>query len=86
MCSLLEEWSTGWGLLVIDLGYSTFTLVRDLNAEEICNLYQHLIQLPNFDNSNFIAEADFVFEDSFFDDEVDELEMEQYRVKFWKRI
>ena len=60
--------------------------VKDLNAEEMVNIYQHLIQLPNFDNSNFIAEADFVFEDNLYDDEVDELEMEQYRVKFWKRI
>ena len=28
VCSLLEDWSGGWGLLVIDMGYSMYTQVR----------------------------------------------------------
>ena len=28
LCCLLEEWSGGWGLLVIDLGYTMFTQVQ----------------------------------------------------------
>ena len=88
VCSLLEDWSGGWGLLVIDMGYSMYTQVRELDADEMLNLYQHLIQMPNFESSNFVAEAEFTFEQdqALREDEIDELEMEAYRTNFWRKL
>jgi len=86
LCSLLEEWSGGWGLLVIDLGYSMYTQVGELDANEMVNLYQQLIQMPNFGSSNFVAEAEFTFEQSLMDDEIDETEMDAYRTNFWRKL
>ena len=88
LCSLLEEWSGGWGLLAIDLGFSMYTQVRELDANHMVNLYQHLIQMPNFGSSNFVAEAEFTFEQSqsIREDEIDEDEMDAYRTNFWRKL
>ena len=74
--------------MVIDMGYSMYTQVRELDADEMLNLYQHLIQMPNFESSNFVAEAEFTFEQdqALREDEIDELEMEAYRTNFWRKL
>ena len=43
VCSLLEEWSGGWGLLIIDMGYSMYTQVHSYRAmSKRCNNIESL--------------------------------------------
>ena len=60
--------------------------MRDLDANEMVNLYQHLIQMPNFGTSNFVAEAEFTFEQSLIEEEIDETEMDAFRTNFWRNL
>lgn len=60
--------------------------MRDLDADEMVHLYQHILLMPNFGSSNFVAEAEFTFEQSLVEEEVDEDEMEAYRTNFWRKI
>ena len=82
---LMEQWGSGWGLLAIDLGYTVLTMVKDLSVEEMITLYQLMIQLPNFHQSNFVSEAEF-HDELALEEDVDEDELENFKREFWKNV
>jgi len=82
----LEEWAGGWGLVAIDMGYTLYTMVRDLSSEEMMTLYQNISKLPNFENSNLVIEANLMRQHKTYDDDDDSEDLEIYRQEFWKRF
>ena len=87
LCAILERWGKGWGILILDMFQDEFnftTQVVDLDIIQILDLYKVLVNLPDFSNSVFAAEADNAHSDSEIE-EVNEDDMEAYRIMFDRR-
>ena len=84
--SIFERWGKGWGVIILDTfkdDFSFTTQVRDLDVNQILELYQFIINLPQFHSSVFASEAETAHsegEKNFSD--VDQEEMEHYRTTF----
>jgi len=82
---LFEEWSTGWGFAAVEAGYTVLSEVKDVeDVEEFLKLYKLISALPDFERSNFAAEAIENYKTNFEHCEVDERAMEEFRIKFRK--
>ena len=84
---VFEEWSSGWGFVVVEAGFSIFDKVLDLDLEDILQLFNLLTSIPNFHQSNFVAEATVTYKENHEREaDVDELEMEKFRIDLWRKI
>jgi len=83
---VFEEWSTAWGFVVVEAGFTIFTKVSDLGLEDLLILYKVLINIPNFEYSNFVAEANAAFIENHENEEVDDFEMEKYRINLARKM
>jgi len=55
---LMEEFSTGWGFAALEAGFTVLSEVRDLDGiEDFLKIYKLITALPDFEQSNFVAEA-----------------------------
>ena len=59
--------------------------MKDLDADQMIELYQQMIRLPNFESSNFVMEAEFTFENQW--EEHNSMDdMDEFRARFWRRV
>ena len=78
---MFERWNNGWGRVIIECGFSFFTMVRDLEHGQIMDLYKIMIHLPDFHYSVFVSEAETANSEELLSD-IDEKEMENYRLLY----
>ena len=78
---IFERWNSDWGRVIIECGFNFLTTVKDLELQQIMDLYKIMIQLPDFQSSVFVSEAETAnSEELLFD--IDEKEMENYRLMY----
>eukprot|EP00092_Neocalanus_flemingeri_P106019 GFUD01135973.1.p1 GENE.GFUD01135973.1~~GFUD01135973.1.p1 ORF type:complete len:475 (-),score=53.31 GFUD01135973.1:131-1555(-) len=83
---VFEEWSSGWGLLIVEAGFTIFDEVRDLDLEDLLQLFHLLKNIPNFEQSNFVAEANMAFKANHETEDIDELLVDKFRINLWRKI
>jgi len=80
---LMEEFATGWGFAAIEAGFSVLSEVKDLEGvEDFLKLYNLITALPDFDQSNFAAEALENYRTNVEICDLDDKEMEEFRIQF----
>ena len=87
LCAIFERWGKGWGFVILDTFKDDFNLttqVVDLDITQILDLYRVIVNLPDFHSSVFASEADNAHCDSLIEN-VDEKDMEDYRIMFDRR-
>ena len=78
---IFESWNNDWGRVIIECGFNFLTTVKDLELQQIMDLYKIMINLPDFHSSVFVSEAEAAnSEELQFD--IDEKEMENYRLMY----
>ena len=83
---LYEEWGSGWGYYVIQAGYTVMCQVDDMDLDDIRLLYDTLISIPDFEQSNFVAEANEMYKINYEQHVHSDLEMDQYRINFRRNM
>jgi len=79
----MEEFATGWGFAAIEAGFSVLSEVKDLEGvEDFLKLYNLITALPDFDQSNFAAEALENYRTNVEICDLDDKEMEEFRIQF----
>ena len=84
LCHLFEDWGKGWGIVILQCGFKFTSQVRDLEVKQIVDLYKIMIELPDFESSVFVAEAENANCDETPDD-IKESDMENYRIMFERK-
>lgn len=83
---LFEDWSTGWGFVVVESGYTIISEVRDLDLDELMTLYKVLTAIPDFEHSNFVAEAADYHSAIHENATISDQEMEQFRITYKRKM
>ena len=81
LCQVFEDWGKGWGIVILQCGFKFTSQVRDLEVKQIVDLYKIIIELPDFESSVFVAQAENANCDVAMDD-INESDMENYRIMF----
>ena len=78
---IFERWNNGWGRVIIECNFNLFTTVKDLEHQQILDLYKIMINLPDFQYSVFVSEAETANCEEIPCD-IDDKEMENYRLMY----
>lgn len=81
LVEIFERWNNDWGRVIIECGFNFFTTVKDLELQQIMDLYKIMINLPDFHSSVFVSEAETAHSEELLFD-IDEKEMENYRLMY----
>jgi len=80
---IMEEFATGWGFAAIEAGFTVLSEVKDLEGvDDFLKLYNLITALPDFDQSNFAAEAIENYRTNVETCELDSKELEEFRIQF----
>ena len=82
---LLERWNGGWGVLVIDIGFTVFTKVNELQIGDMTTLYKVLIRTSDFEHSYFVEEAEITYRENN-DYQVSDDEMESFKIHLSRKL
>ena len=78
---IFERWNNDWGRVIIECGFNFLTTVKDLELQQIMDLYKIMIQLPDFHISVFVSEAETANSEESLSS-IDEDDMENYRLLY----
>lgn len=80
---LMEEFATGWGFAALEAGFTVLSEVKDLDGvEDFLKIYNLITALPDFEQSNFAAEAIENYRTNIEICSLDTKEMEEFRIQF----